>query len=76
MDNLTMITEAVAAGFEKADIEKPLSMKLTGASRLSPAEMQQAAASRAERLAVLIDREVDRIRRVRGREGRLSKEYA
>ncbi len=32
MDNITMITEVVAAGFEKADIEKPLSMKLTGAS--------------------------------------------
>ncbi len=32
MDNLTMITEAIAAGFEKSDIEKPLRMKLTGAS--------------------------------------------
>ncbi len=32
MDNLTMITEAIAAGFEKADIEKPLRMELTGAS--------------------------------------------
>ncbi len=31
-DNLTMITEAIAAGFEQAEIEKPLRMQLTGAS--------------------------------------------
>ncbi len=32
MENFTMITNAIAAGFEKADIEKPLQMRLTGAS--------------------------------------------
>ncbi len=32
MDNLTMITEAIAAGFETADIEEPLRMQLIGAS--------------------------------------------
>ena len=121
--NLSIITDAVAAGFEKAETEKPLNMKLTGASwtaigsivaicfgfvglvdtvrkekerptlsdlcqaaafeqqvalsEQSPAEMQRAAASRRERLAVLIDREVDRVLagereggRVLGGEGR------
>ncbi len=111
MDNLTMITKAIAAGFEQADIEKPLRMQLTGASwtaigslaaiffgfvglvlwavdtvrkenqrptlsdlsaaavfqqhvaasGLSSEEMKRAAASRRERLAARIDREIDRV---------------